>query len=217
MFKRICRIELGLLKSTTKIYCFILNKIDLLNAELLFFPDFWENDEATFLFDLLKKELDWQQSAIKIFGKNVHEPRLTAWYGDEGKIYTYSGKTQIPNAWHTILLSIKNKIEKHSGRSEIFNSVLCNFYRDGKDSMGWHSDDEKELGINPMIASVNFGETRRFLLRHKKDKTLKHELSLTHGSLLLMFGTMQHFWQHAIPKEPKKNQPRINLTFRKII
>ena len=196
---------------------YFLNKINLPDAELLFFPNFWETGEASALFNLLKNELIWQQSAIKMFGKTIQEPRLTAWYGDEGKIYTYSGKTQIPNAWHPALLIIKDKIEKQSDRCEVFNSVLCNLYRTGIDSMGWHSDDEKELGINPVIASVNFGETRRFLLRHKKDKTIKHELSLTHGSLLLMHGTMQHFWQHAIPKEPKRTQPRINLTFRKII
>ena len=194
-----------------------MTKINLPDAELLFFPNFWENGEASVLFDLLKNELIWQQSAIKIFGKTVQEPRLTAWYGDEGKIYTYSGKTQIPNTWHQTLLSIKDKIEKQSGRSEIYNSVLCNLYRTGIDSMGWHSDDEKELGINPVIASVNLGETRRFLFRYKKDKLLKHELELTHGSLLVMSGTMQHFWQHAIPKEPKRAQPRINLTFRKIL
>lgn len=194
-----------------------MTKIILPDAELLFFPNFWETGEASVLFDLLKNELIWKQSAIKIFGKTVQEPRLTSWYGDEGKIYTYSGKTQIPNTWHQTLLSIKDKIEKQSGMSEIYNSVLCNLYRTGSDSMGWHSDDEKELGINPVIASVNLGETRRFLFRYKKDKLLKHELALTHGSLLVMSGTMQHFWQHAIPKEPKRAQPRINLTFRKIL
>lgn len=194
-----------------------MTKINLPDAELLFFPNFWETGEASVLFDLLKKELIWQQSAIKIFGKTVQEPRLTSWYGDEGKIYTYSGKTQIPNTWHQALLSIKDKIVKQSGRSEIYNSVLCNLYRTGSDSMGWHSDDEKELGINPVIASVNLGETRRFLFRYKKDKSLKYELALTHGSLLVMSGTMQHFWQHAVPKEPKRAQPRINLTFRKIL
>ena len=151
-----------------------------------------------------------------MFGKLVQEPRLTAWYCDEGKIYTYSGKTQMPNAWHPTLLEIKNKIETVSEISAKYNSVLCNLYRNGNDSMGWHSDDEKELAQNPIIASVNLGETRRFLFRHKHDKTLKHELLLTHGSLLIMSGTMQHFWQHAVPKEPKKTEARINLTFRKI-
>ena len=192
-------------------------QIKLPDAQLFFFPNFWKISEATNLFNLLKNELAWQQDSIKMFGKSVLEPRLTAWYGDEGKIYTYSGKTQIPNAWHPTLLEIKNKIETVSEMPTKYNSVLCNLYRNGNDSMGWHSDDEKELGKNPIIASVNFGETRRFLFRHKHDKSLKHELPLTHGSLLIMSGTMQQFWQHAVPKEPKKSEARINLTFRKII
>ncbi len=191
--------------------------IKLPDAELFSFPNFWKNSEATTIFNVLKNELAWQQSAIKIFGKLINEPRLTAWYGDEGKIYTYSGKTQMPNAWHPALLDIKEKIEKISEIKTTYNSVLGNLYRNGNDSMGWHSDDEKELGQNPIIASVNLGETRRFLFRHKHEKLIKHELLLTHGSLLIMSGTMQHFWQHAVPKEPKKTEARINLTFRKLI
>ena len=192
-------------------------QIILPDAELIFIPNFWKGAEADDLFQILKNELAWQQSAIKIFGKLINEPRLTAWYGNEGKVYTYSGKTQIPNSWHPTLLDIKNKIENIPEVSAKYNSVLCNLYRNGNDSMGWHSDDEKELGQNPIIASVNFGETRRFLFRHKNDKSLKHELSLTHGSLLIMSGTMQHYWQHAVPKETKKNNARINLTFRNIV
>ena len=204
--------------------------ISLKNAELLFIESFFEKEEADCFQKELTENVDWQQGVIMMFGKKVLEPRLTAWYGDEGKVYTYSGKTQIPLPWNTPLLSIKNKIEEYlypsvfltkttenSLISKHFNSVLLNFYRNGIDSMGFHSDDEKELGLNPTIASVNFGESRRFLFRRKDDKNEKFELLLTHGSLLIMSGEMQHYWQHAIPKESKKTKPRINLTFRWIL
>ena len=211
--------------------------ISLKNAELLFVESFFENEEADYFQKELTENIDWQQGEISMFGKKVLEPRLTAWYGDEGKVYSYSGKTQIPLPWNTTLLSIKNRIEQltstscHAPLAETnslkimennlvinnFNSVLLNFYRNGIDSMGFHSDDEKELGLNPTIASVNFGESRRFIFRRKDDKNEKFELLLTHGSLLIMSGEMQHYWQHAIPKEPKKTRTRINLTFRWIL
>ena len=200
------------------------------NAELLFIESFFEKEEADFFQKELTDNVDWQQGEIRMFGKKVLEPRLTAWFGDEGKVYTYSGKTQIPMPWNTTLLTIKNKIEEYLYPSVFlsktsqnavfpnhFNSVLLNFYRNGNDSMGFHSDDEKELGLNPTIASVNFGESRRFIFRRKDDKNEKFELLLTHGSLLIMAGEMQHYWQHTIPKEPKKTKPRINLTFRWIL
>ncbi len=204
--------------------------IPLKNAELLFIESFFNKEEADYFQKELTENINWQQGEITMFGKKVLEPRLTAWYGDEGKVYTYSGKTQIPLLWNTPLLSIKNRIEQFSTPSVFlakptennlimnnFNSVLLNYYRNGTDSMGFHSDDEKELGLNPTIASVNFGESRRFIFRRKDDKNQKFELLLTHGSLLIMSGEMQHYWQHAIPKEPKKTKPRINLTFRWIL
>jgi alkylated DNA repair dioxygenase AlkB len=188
--------------------------IELENAEMIFMEHFLTPSEADFFLKELTEKLAWEQGEITMFGKKILEPRLTAWYGDEGKSYTYSGKKQEPHAWIEPLIQLKNKIETTPSVLSKFNSVLANFYRTGTDSMGYHADDEKELGINPVIASLNLGETRRFLFRHKTMKEKKHELLLTHGSLLIMQGAMQHHWQHAVPKEPKKTKPRINLTFR---
>ncbi len=198
-------------------------EINLPQAKLIFTEHFFKKEEADALLLDLTENIQWEQGEIMMFGKKVLEPRLTAWYGDEGKEYTYSGKKQTPLAWTDTLKGIKNKIETECEKltppqyKAIFNSVLLNYYRNGQDSMGWHSDDEKELGRNPTIASLNLGETRRFLIRHKIDKNLKKEILLTHGSLLIMTDEMQHYWQHAVPKESKKQQPRINLTFRWIV
>ena len=197
--------------------------IALKNAELIFIKHFFNREESDTLFTDLTENIAWQQGEILMFGKKIVEPRLTAWYGDAEKVYTYSGKTQQPLVWIEPLNFIKNAIEStpscfqlDKSVSKGFNSVLCNFYRNGHDSMGYHADDEKELGRNPIIASVNFGESRRFLFRRKDDKMEKFELLLTHGSLLIMAGEMQHYWVHAVPKEPMKTKPRINLTFRHI-
>lgn len=191
--------------------------LSLPDAELHYYPAFFTLSEADDLFAHLIDPLQiaWRQESIRLFGKSVPTPRLSAWYGEEGTAYTYSGLTMQPMPFTPILLSIKQKIEAHSSPVQ-FNSVLLNLYRTGSDSMGWHSDDEPKLGRNPVIASVNLGETRRFLLRHTKQKHLKHEILLQHGSLLLMQGTTQHFWQHAIPKTAKPTSARINLTFRKV-
>ena len=149
-----------------------------------------------------------------MFGKQIYQPRYTAWYGDSDKPYTYSGLTLQPKPWNKGLRYLKNEVDKIAGVT--FNSVLMNWYRDGEDYMGWHADDEKELGKNPVIASVNFGATRRFLLRRKDDKKLKIEFPLKHGSLLIMKGELQHYWQHSVPKERKVKEDRFNLTFRVI-
>jgi alkylated DNA repair dioxygenase AlkB len=194
---------------------------DLPDAYILFHPQFYPLQYAdAFLTDLTEK-IAWQQGEITMFGKKVLEPRLSAWYGDAGKTYTYSGKKQEPLAWNEPLQHIKTDIENlsnllltHNLPSTTYNSVLCNFYRNGQDSMGFHADNEPELGKNPIIASVNFGESRRFIFRRRDTPSVKHEILLTHGSLLIMAGAMQHHWVHAVPKEPKKTQPRINLTFR---
>ncbi len=198
----------------------IQENIILADAEIVFIPQLFTPSVSDQIFKDLRENIAWQQGEITIFGKRVLEPRLTAWYGDAGKTYTYSSKKQEPLAWTETLFFIKNEIKKQLKQSKytpsVFNSVLCNFYRNGNDSMGWHQDNERELGLNPLIASVNFGESRRFLFRRKDDKNEKHELLLTHGSLLIMAGAMQHHWQHAVPKEPKCLKPRINLTFRHI-
>lgn len=201
--------------------------IELEDAKIVFIPQFFTPSVSDHFLTDLTQNIAWQQGEITLFGKKILEPRLSAWYGDEGKTYTYSGKKQEPLSWQETLLFIKKEIEKAllqtyadfleiQSTPSVFNSVLCNFYKNGNDSMGFHADDERELGKNPLIASVNFGETRRFLLRRKDDKTRKHELILSHGSLLIMGGAMQHHWQHAVPKEPRRMKQRVNLTFRHI-
>lgn len=182
----------------------------------------WREFEKEKLQKINFRNINWTHDQIKIFGKQLFVPRFSAWYGDEDAVYSYSGLKLKPNPWNEKLLFIKSKIETlidfEEEKNIKFNSVLMNWYRDGQDSMGWHSDNEKELGQNPVIASLNFGATRRFLLRQmdKKndDKIQKLEFSLTNGSLLIMAGQIQHFWQHAIPKESKIKENRINLTFR---
>jgi len=180
--------------------------------DFIYHSAFYAAARSEALFSVLKHEIEWQQGKIKLFGKEIVEPRLVAWYGE--KAYKYSGKLMQPRLWTAILLEMKNEIEQASGHS--FNSVLLNFYRNGQDSMGWHSDDEAELGTNPVIASLNLGETRKFQFRLKASKPTKMEILLETGSLLLMQGDTQHLWQHAIPKSAKANGQRINLTFRYI-
>ena len=194
--------------------------ITLPDAQLLFIENFYPPSVSDAFLAELTSELAWEQGEITLFGKKVLEPRLSAWYGDAGKSYTYSGKKQEPLPWQSGLLQIKTDAEKaiveHLKCDIYLNSVLCNYYRNGQDSMGFHADNEKELGQNPVIASINFGETRRFQFRRRDDKVVKYELELTHGSLLVMAGAMQQHWLHAVPKEPKRTKPRINLTFRHI-
>lgn len=156
----------------------------------------------------------WQQEYINLYGRKAI-PRLTAWYGDEGKSYSYSGINQEPNSWNKGLTYIKEKIEEVAGVN--FNSVLLNWYRNGDDYLNWHADDEKELGINPVIGSVNFGVTRDFQIRNNANRDLKLTIPLAHGTLLIMSGELQSFWQHAVPKRKKVNKSRLNLTFRVII
>ncbi|MDB9456472.1 alpha-ketoglutarate-dependent dioxygenase AlkB [Dolichospermum circinale CS-534/05] len=182
------------------------------DGEVILYQNFFNTQESSQLFEDLSSKVKWKQEIIQIFGKKMPIPRLTAWYGDEGKSYTYSGIEQHPEPWNTTLQFIKSKVEEIAKVS--FNSVLLNLYRHGKDSVSWHSDDEPELGKNPIIASVSFGATRRFSLRHKHYKNHKIAIDLTSGSLLLMQGETQHFWQHQIAKTAKEIQPRINLTFR---
>ena len=159
------------------------NKLD---GEVIVYPRFFDLSESDRFFEQLNSSLKWRQDLIRVFGREIRIPRLNAWYGDEGKTYTYSGNSMSPLLWTPTLTMIKERIEKEIGLN--FNSVLANLYRDGKDSVAWHSDDEPELGINPVIASVSFGETRRFQLRHKSNKELERvEIPLTHGSFCLLY------------------------------
>ncbi|RLD23577.1 MAG: alpha-ketoglutarate-dependent dioxygenase AlkB [Bacteroidetes bacterium] len=184
----------------------------LKDATVIYYPNFISSKYASEVFQKLLKETPWQEDTIKIFGKEYKQPRLTALYGKEGKSYSYSGITMFPLAFTPLLYEIKTLTEKEVNIK--FNTVLLNLYRDGNDSNGWHSDDEKELGENPVIASLSLGAKRYFHLKHKKDKKLKFKIPLDHGSLLLMKGTTQHYWLHQLPKSKKVTEPRINLTFR---
>jgi len=188
-----------------------LTKIE--NGEYLFFPDFFSKSESDLFLQKLKDEIEWKQESMNMYGKQIDFPRLTAWYGDNDKPYSFSGITLQPKIWTKELLEIKAKIEPLANVQ--FNSVLLNRYRSGNDSISWHTDAEKELGQNPVIASVNFGATRKFQLRHINTKE-KLEIELTHGSLLIMKGELQHYWQHQVPKTSKVVNERINLTFRVI-
>jgi alkylated DNA repair dioxygenase AlkB len=188
---------------------------DLPDAEIEYYPNFFTEAEATILFQELYSEIPWQQDNITLFGKTYLQPRLTALFGNNNKPYTYSNITMYPHLWTETLQRIKVKVENTTGYH--FTSVLLNLYRDGKDSNGWHADNEKELGPNPIIASISFGEKRVFQLKHNTVKELKQNIALENGSLLLMKGTTQHFWKHQIPKTAKPINPRINLTFRTIL
>ncbi|KPJ93687.1 MAG: hypothetical protein AMJ53_06790 [Gammaproteobacteria bacterium SG8_11] len=165
-------------------------------------------------YQRLMRDIQWQEEHYTIYGKRVTAPRLVAWYGDPQATYSYSGIPHTPLPWLPLLAELKTQVEQQCQHS--FNSVLCNLYRDGQDSMGWHADKEPELGQNPYIASLSFGETRLFKLRHNKTKQTI-DILLENGSLLLMGGELQHHWRHSVPKTTKAKQPRINLTFRKIL
>jgi len=186
--------------------------LNLPNAEIIYYPHFFDKKEADVIFAELKKDIPWQQDDICVYGKIHPQPRLTALFGNEGKSYSYSNIKMQPHPWNPLLQKIKSKIESASDTN--FTTVLLNQYRDGKDSNGWHADNEKELGINPIIASVSFGAERVFQLKHNSIPNLKQNILLEHGSLLLMKGSTQHFWKHQIPKTSKPIGERINLTFR---
>ena len=156
----------------------------------------------------------WKQSTRLMWGKEVLTPRLTAWFGDE---ITYAHTTEgryVTRPWTKELLALKAMVEPMCGRC--FNSVLLNYYRDGNDSVAWHADDEPELGPDPVIASVNFGQVRRFDVRHKQNHQLKYSVELEHGSLLVMKGNLQHLWEHRVAKSTQPMKARVNLTFRRI-
>lgn len=172
--------------------------------------------EADRLYQLLLEQVQWKQEEITVYNKTHLTPRLTAWYGDAATEYTYSGTKHFPHPWTNDLQYIRERVEEEAGYP--FNSALLNLYRDGRDGVGWHRDNEKEFGENPAIASVSFGATRIFQLRHKFRKELeKVDIPLHHGSFLLMAGTTQHYWEHQIPKTAQTVAPRINLTFRMVV
>ncbi|MES2662997.1 MAG: alpha-ketoglutarate-dependent dioxygenase AlkB [Pseudomonadota bacterium] len=168
--------------------------------------------EQTELWKILNNKVSWEQPKIQIAGKRLLIPRKQAWYGDENAHYKYSSIHCVPTPWTAELFRLKQRLENTINFS--FNSVLLNLYSNGQESMGWHSDDETELGAEPWIASISLGATRRFRFRLKKNHRIVHAIDLTGRSLLIMHPSVQYDWQHALPKTKRVVEPRINLTFR---
>ena len=190
-------------------------RIPMQDAEVYYLRELFLAQTAEAIMNQLINEVRWRAENIVVWGKTYPQPRLIAWYGDNGTSYTYSGIPHDPLPWTDTLIDIKNRIEKFAGTD--FNSVLLNYYRSHRDSMGLHSDDEPELGRRPIIASLSLGEERTLILKHKTKRDLKSvRLKLASGSLLLMKGETQHCWKHGIEKEKRPCGPRVNLTFRRI-
>lgn len=161
----------------------------------------------------LLAQADWVQPEVGMFGRRFRSPRLAAWYGDPGAVYRYSGMVNRPLPWLEELAELKTCLEDRFDTR--LNSVLLNLYRNGNDAMGWHSDDEPELGLEPCIVSVSLGGTRRFRLRHRFDPAVKPVfIDLSHGSVMVMGGSTQNNWKHALPRTRRPVEPRINLTYR---
>jgi alkylated DNA repair dioxygenase AlkB len=164
------------------------------------------------LFQTLRSQLTWEQHYVRIQDQTIPQPRLSSWHGEVVHSYSTLAHVLIPHPWSPLLLRLRNRVETITGAR--FNSMLANLYRDGDDAIGWHSDDEPELGPRPLIASLSFGAERRFSIRRRDDHAQVTRLSLGHGSLLVMGGRMQHHWQHALPRTRSVTGERINLTFR---
>lgn len=189
--------------------------IPLQDADVKYIQDFISHDQSIYYLEQLLTKVEWQQNKIKMFGKEYDEPRLTAWYGDKGIRYKYSGIQLEPLSWNPLLEELKLLVNIEAETS--FNSALLNYYRDGQDSMGYHQDNEPELGENPTIASLTFGAERTFQLKHITNQSIKRkDIPLKSGSLLIMAGETQHHWKHQIPKTKKPIGPRLNITFRNI-
>lgn len=185
----------------------------LKDGHLIYYPNFFKKTKVN--FETLRDSINWRQDEITIYGKTHPIPRLQSWYSAD-KEYSYSGIKLYRNDWDVNLGLIKDEIQ--SILAEDFNGCLCNLYRNGRDYAAWHSDDEDSLGRNPIIASASFGEARKFVLKHKHDKSCeKVEIELQDKSLLVMKGATQHYWKHQLNKTARKVGPRINLTFRRII
>lgn len=189
-------------------------RLSLPDARLDWQPAWLAAAEAESLFSELADRLPWDIHRIRMFGRLVDSPRLSCWMGDADAVYRYSGTTFLPSPWLPVLMQLRARLEEETGVA--FNSVLANRYRDGADYMGWHSDDEPELGDRPMIASVSLGATRRFVFKHRLEAENRLGLDLPSGSLLLMAGETQRHYRHALPRTAKPVGERINLTFRRI-
>ncbi|MEM7203068.1 MAG: alpha-ketoglutarate-dependent dioxygenase AlkB [Planctomycetota bacterium] len=191
------------------------HRLPLPEADVFYVPDFFAPSAAARLAEALRAELRWETKVVRLFGRELPSPRLTAFCGDPGATYRYSGLTLKPAPWTAGLAEVRDTLHAQMGAR--FNCVLANLYRDGGDSMGWHSDDERELGAAPVIASLSFGAVRRFLLRHRQDPARRAALDLAPGSLLWMAGATQRWYRHSVPKTRRPVGPRVNLTFRRIV
>lgn len=194
-----------------------MKKIDLGNDCYLLYDQFLDNIKSKSLMDDVIRNAKWRDDKITFYGKEFEQPRKVAFYGDPGCTYTYSKIVMQPLSWPKSLYQLKNKLNESFSTN--FNTCLVNYYRDGDDHMSWHSDDEKELGENPIIASISLGAERDFLFKPKNKFNTGQErvkIVLEHGSLLMMMGSTQHQWNHALPKRKRVDQPRMNLTFREV-
>jgi alkylated DNA repair dioxygenase AlkB len=189
-----------------------LQPIALAGADLRYDEHAWPSAEADALFAALRAEIPWQTHRLHLFGREIPAPRLSCWIGDADAVYTYSRARFTPLPWTSTVARLRDELATRHGLR--FNSVLANLYRDGRDSVGWHSDDEPELGARPVIASLSFGATRTFRLRSRATGAAALSIDLAHGSLLVMAGDTQALYQHALPKRAGVMAARINLTFR---
>lgn len=191
-----------------------MDRLDLPGADLRYDAQAYPPVRADALFADLLGEIPWQSHRLRIFGRDVDAPRLSCWIGDADAVYTYSGTRFEPRPWTPTVAALRDDLRRRLGVR--FNSVLANLYRDGRDSMGWHGDDEPELGPEPVIASLSFGSVRTFRLRSRRTRETALSIELAHGSLLVMAGGTQRHYQHALPKRVRVAVPRVNLTFRRI-
>jgi len=188
---------------------------DLPDADVRYAPQWIARDAADALFVALRDGIAWERHRIRLFGRAIDAPRLSCWIGDPDATYTYSGMRYTPHPWPEALHAIRERLSVACGAE--FNGVLANLYRDGNDGMGWHADDEPELGPCPLIASLSLGATRRFAMRRRSNPACRLDIELAHGSLLLMGGATQAHYRHALPKTTRAVGARINLTFRRLI
>jgi alkylated DNA repair dioxygenase AlkB len=183
-------------------------------GEAYYFPGVFDRSTSDYYFNELSTGIRWKQEPVKLFGKEIMQPRLTAWYGDMDKPYEYSGLKMETNEWIQPLIEIKKIADEYAGT--VSSSVLLNLYRDGNDGLGWHRDNEKMLGPQPVIASVSLGATRLFQFRNYRTKDQLISIELESGSLLIMKGDSQKEWEHRVPKRRQDVGARINLTFRSV-
>ena len=187
--------------------------LDLPQADVAHWPRWAASAQADAWLVALRGKAAWKQDHIRIQGNAIALPRLTAWHGEPGTSYGYSGIQNEPAPWFDELAQIRDALIQACAGTR-FNSVLLNRYRSGSDSVAWHADNEPELGSCPIIASVSLGAPRQFSFKHKTDPALRGKVILSHGDLLVMRGTTQRHWLHQIPKTTKAVGERINLTFR---